>query len=513
MFMPAKVSTIRRYSEVQTAGMFGVEPRAITVQVHLTTGLPAFHIVGLGDTAVKESHRRVTAALKNSGFRVPDGVITVNLAPALDSKSGTGFDLAIAIGILLADGALPKDSFAEHIVIGELGLNGAVSNVRGMVGAGMLAHKEKMAIVCSDASMFDDMLDLSALEIRRLSDLHDLAHLAHVQKSARAFAGDMPCGTDMDDFADVVGQDQAIRALTIAAAGQHNIFMVGPPGTGKTMLASRLSSILPMLSAEELVESALVFSIAGMPFDQRLRARPFRAPHHSATTAAIVGGGNPVRPGEVSLAHNGVLFLDEMPQFSRATLQSLRQPIEDRAVRVVRAQGSYAFPSDFMLVGAANPCPCGYLGDRHKNCRCLPNQIELYQNKIGGPLIDRFDLFVTVPRPNPDRFFEKGRGKQAVHSSEELAQEVAQARAFALTQGRGSVHVLSRQQLCHSDLLDKKALILLRKAAHNLRLSGRSIMGTLRLSRTIADLALCEQVSAAHLSEALTYRKVWGAER
>jgi magnesium chelatase family protein len=502
-------SMARRYSEVSTAGIHGVEPKLIDVQVHLTTGLPAFHIVGLGDTAVKESHRRVTAALKNSGFRVPDGVITVNLAPALINKSGTGFDLAIAVGILLADGILPKSSFGNHILVGELGLNGAVSNVRGMVGFGLLAKKKGKTIVCADTSVLEGLFDLNALKVGHLSCLQHLSELSPKSLQCKPSLEDESLHCGSGDFSEVVGQQQAVRALTIAAAGQHNVFMVGPPGTGKTMLASRIPSILPKLNSEELVESALVFSVAGTPFDHQKRHRPFRAPHHSATTVAVIGGGNPIKPGEVSLAHNGILFLDEIPQFSRSTLQSLRQPIEDAKVCVVRAQGSFTFPSNFMLVAAANPCPCGYLGDRAKNCRCLPNQIEQYQNRIGGPLIDRFDLFVTVPRPNPDSFFEKGQRKQQSLSSKELAQKVRDARKFAAAQGRASVHALSRQQLCSPELTGSEALNLLQRAAHKLKLSGRSIVGTLRLARTIADLGECAQVQSTHLSEALSYRKTW----
>ncbi|MCL2525944.1 MAG: YifB family Mg chelatase-like AAA ATPase [Coriobacteriia bacterium] len=499
----------RRYSEVLSAGMHGVEPKAVSVQVHLTTGLTAFHIVGLGDQAVKESHRRVCAALKNSGFRVPDGVITVNLAPALMNKSGTGYDLAIALGILMADAELDAAHFKNHLVVGELGLDGSVSPVRGMVGYGILAAQSEQTLVCSDAALYDQLIDLKVVEIKHLSQLHYLEDLQARRTQALDDTTLAPPISACGDYADVVGQQQAVRALSIAAAGQHNVFMVGPPGTGKTMLASRLPSILPPMDSTQLVESALVFSVAGAAFDHSSRQRPFRAPHHSATMPALVGGGMPVRPGEVSLAHNGVLFLDEMPQFSRTTLQALRQPIEEGRVRLVRAQGSFEFPSNFMMVGAANPCPCGYYGDQATNCRCLPHQIEQYQNRVGGPLLDRFDLFITVPRPNPDFFFKKAAAQTQSVTSAELYQQVSKARAFAQKAGRPSVHGLSRQQLCATELIEPAAVNLLRRAAHNLQLSGRMIVASLRLARTIADLDQSKRVTATHLSEALSYRKTW----
>ena len=501
----------RRYAELQSAGMLGVTPRGVEVQVHLTSGLPAFHLVGLGDTAVKESHRRVTAALKNSGFRIPDGVITVNLAPALFSKVGTGFDLAIAIAILVADGFLPAEPFNDFLFVGELGLNGAVSNVRGMVGLGLFARKTKQTLVCGDTSLFDDLLKVETLELKHLSELHDLQGLLNTKKSAKTSSLKERSAPNCGDFSEVLGQHQAVRALAIAAAGQHNLMMLGSPGTGKSMLASRLPGILPRLSAEELIETALIFSVAGESFDHRLGRRPFRSPHHSATAASIIGGGNPVKPGEVSLAHNGVLFLDEMPHFSSGTLQSLRQPIEDETVSVVRAQGSFTFPANFMLVAAANPCPCGYLGDRLKNCRCLPHQIEQYQSKLGGPLMDRFDLFVSVPRPNPDLFFSNSHNVSRSESSAEIFQRVMDARNFTTEQGRASVHHLQRKELCSPELAEEKALQLLRRAAHNLKLSGRSVMRTLRLARTIADLDLSPQVTSAHMGEALSYRRTWGS--
>lgn len=502
-------------AKVESLAVNGVEGFLVQIEVDLHYGMPCFDIVGLPDVAVKEARERVRAAIKNSQLNFFDHRITVNLAPANIKKEGSGFDLPIAIGILAAQGDLCPDRIPEAAFLGELALDGNIRPINGVLPMAIAARDQKKKYLIIPAQNYGEASVISGITpvpVDSLQQAKEFLDQCRIPEplSIRSGVREHPEYREDIDLADVRGQEQAKRALEVAAAGGHNILMIGPPGSGKTMLAKRLPGILPSVTENESIEITKIYSISGqLPAGWSLiRNRPFRAPHHTTSSAGLIGGGRIPKPGEVSLAHYGVLFLDELPEFPREVLEVLRQPLEDGKVSIARAATTLSFPAQFMLAAAMNPCPCGYFGDPFKACSCAPFQIQRYQSRISGPLLDRFDLQVEVPRLTDYEFdtVPKSESSKTIRERVERARRIQQAR-FHETGTMYNAGMNSKELVKHCQI-PPEGKELLKRAVERFSLSARAYTRILKLARTIADLEEKPAIEVTHLAEAIQYRSL-----
>jgi len=490
----------------RSLSLFGIDALPVEVEVDVSTGLLGFSIVGLPDAAVQEARERVRVAISNSGYKFPTKKVIVNLAPANLRKEGPAFDLPIALGILAASGGLAAGSLEGAGVVGELSLDGGLRGVRGALSMAEGARREGLARLVVPERDAPEAAAIGGVEVYGMRSLREAVEFfgdsAGVSPAEPA-AEDGRTLEDEEDFADVVGQRYAKRALEVAAAGAHNVVMSGLPGSGKTMLARRMPGILPPLTMEERIEVTKVHSASGEGNGALVTRRPFRAPHHTVSTSGLAGGGSNPRPGEVSLAHHGVLFLDELPEFSRMALEALRQPLEDGHVTISRVAATLSYPARVTLLCSMNPCPCGYAGDRRRVCRCTAGQIERYQGRISGPLLDRMDLFVDVPRLTRQELREERQAEE----SRFVRERVSRARGVQKRRQGFPNSALSGRRLRQVCALRGDAETLFARAVDQMGLSGRGHDRVLRVARTIADLLGEEEIATEHVAEALNYRR------